>query len=710
MDSDIYGIFIQEAMNHIVKINDGLLAIESEGPDSEKLQTIKSEVHTLKGDSRMLGFQSISQAAHRMEDYTAFLENAADDGERKKSLKILFSIMDAIEKAVQLLPGEKIEIDLSPYPGDNPASSPKPGVEPAPEVPPPGQEPAEVKPGVQQSGTQRVSHDKVVASDYINIKLAKIESLVQVSSAFPRYSSRFNFILGRLREIEMQLSSLLPENRHLKVLEELNNEFSHELAFYDLASKQFQDEVTKLKLVPLATIFQFFPRLVRDVAKNTGKEVNFSIVGNDVELDKFIVENFKNILIHILRNAVDHGIEDPGTRGKVGKSTTGRVHLSAVNKGDNVLVEVSDDGKGLDIEKIRSKALEKGLITRAEAADMPESEITSLIFSSGFTTKTLGDFSGRGVGMDSVARALKDIGGEISVRTVAGKGATFSITLPLVSSYIPITIFTLGERLYGIPSTYVEIVMLVKKEQIKREPGDDTQMSILINNHDISLIDLRDVFGLGKSALKGSLKLIICRYQDEISAFIVSDVIMEKKLIISRVSALADKLNIILGGVLLGMERIIPVLNIPPLFARLKSEANLITRIQGGGEAKFDIGFKNILLVEDSLVTRTSEKKILLKQNFNVYEAANGKEALEILEKTRIDCILSDIEMPIMNGVEFITRLKSNARFCTIPVIVVSSYKNYNEKLAALKINHFINKGEFNKDLLIKTLREVNVV
>ncbi|MBN2736495.1 MAG: response regulator [Spirochaetales bacterium] len=715
MDNEIVNIFLQEAKEHLTKSNNAVMVLERDGVQADQIKILKSEIHTLKGDSRMLGFSDISEACHRIEDYILLFEGA-DLESLPQIVKAVFSILDLIQNAVAQLPGKKLAIDLGPFKPSEVSSSNK------------GDSDDEMsgKADSAQKKIAKVNDDKKASSpksagsegaseqkaaskaEYLNINVNKLESLVKVSSAFPRYSSRFNYILNKLRAIEIELGRINPEDPNAKALGEAANDFSHELAFYDLAARQFQDEITKLKLVPLSTIFDIFPRLVRDVAENTGKTVNFVVKGSEVELDKTMVENLKNVLIHLLRNAVDHGIEKPEDREASGKGEIGRIRLLAIHQGENVIVEVSDDGYGLNIDRIRTKALEKGVITDAQAAKMTENEIIALIFESGFSTKEVGDFSGRGVGMDVVAETVKQMNGEIKVQSFLGKGTTFNITLPLVSSYLPVTIFSLKNRLYGIPSSYVESVLFVKKSQIIQTDMNKDQQ-ITYKNLDISLIDLADTFGLGQQISDSFLVILICRYMDEVTGLIIEDVVMEKKLIISRTRALKNQLRVIIGGVLLGLERVIPVVNVATLFEIFKEGKVSLTKMLHDEEVSHNIGFKNILLVEDSKVTRTSEKKILTKQNFNVFEAGNGKEALEILEKENIDCVISDIEMPVMNGLEMIQQIRGNSDYDELPIIVVSSYKNYNDVLKELKVAGVIDKGNFTHDVLMKSLAKVNL-
>jgi CheY-like chemotaxis protein len=309
--------------------------------------------------------------------------------------------------------------------------------------------------------------------------------------------------------------------------------------------------------------------------------------------------------------------------------------------------------------------------------------------------------------MDVVAKIVKGLNGEIKVNTWKGKGTTFIINLPLISFYIPVTIIQLGERIIGIPSSYIMQALRVKDSDIKKI-GKNQEL-ISIHDMEISLIDIQYLFD-GINVKTDSYKnIIIVKYLDEIAGLIVTDVVLEKKMIIKKVSGLTDRFKLIIGAVLLGNERAIPVLNIFELFKLLKEGSVNITKVKSADETK-KIWAKNILLVEDSPITREHEKKILINQNLNVFEANNGKEAIKYLENQKFDLIITDIEMPVMDGTELIKFIKNDDRFNMIPIIVVSSYKDYEDKLQEMGVRHFINKNDFNAQIFLNILKEESII
>lgn len=707
-DPNMINLFKQEANKHILKVNNILLSFEKSGIKKDTFSEMKREIHTLKGDSRMLGFVKISEASHKLEDLFELF------GKGKKSIdsdliEKIFKCLDAIQNAVNKLPEDEIdinkEIESIITPDKNISNNEEEKVIIYKENIKVENE--ENFDGID-SEEDKKKHSNEKEIDYINLKLKKIDDLINLFSALPRYVNRFNFIINRLREIKDDIEKKYHDDEIIKSLEIAIYDFSHEITFYDLTTRQFQNEITKVKLVPLSTIFDLFPRLIRDISLQTNKKINFMIKGKEVELDKGMVEKLKEILIHMLNNAVDHGCEEADVRKKNGKPPEGNIILSAYNKGDNVVIEVIDDGYGIDVEKVREKAIEKGLITREKSDNTTDENMIPYIFEAGFSTKKVGKFSGRGIGMDVVAKTVKEFNGEIKVNTWKNKGTTFIISLPLISFFIPVTIFQIGERLYGLPSAYIMSSLRVKKGDI-RNIGE-SQSLITIKDMKVSLVDVENLIDYGVKNNDENKNIIIVKYQDEVTGLIVTDIILEKKMVIKKVIGLTEKFKIIIGAILLGNDRAIPVLNIPELFRILKEGIAQVTRIKNIDDSSKKIWAKNVLLVEDSLITRNHEKKILINQNLNVFEASNGKEAIKLLENQSFDIIITDIEMPVMDGVEMIKYIKSKDMFLKIPIIVVSSYKEYEDRIQGMGIKNFINKNDFDAQVLINVLKEENII
>jgi two-component system chemotaxis sensor kinase CheA len=686
-DLSFLTLFKTSVQGQLTRSTNLLLEMEKGGVHPEPLKTVRGEVHTLKGDSRMIGLESIGEAAHAIEDLLAGLETAAPDDAGRRIVRV-FAVIDAITDAVGRLPEEMVEIDLT-------------APSPAPAAVEPGEQDGRKRPGRPAAKDKAGPEEKAAESEIISLHVRRIEDLIQKSSAFPQYFNKFSFILSQLEKFKTELEADPAAAEEAKRLGALLFQFAHELSFYDLGSRQFQNEITKLKLVPLSTIFDQFPRLVRDVAEHTGKKIALTVKGKEVELDKTIVERLKTLLIHLLRNAVDHGIEGAAERRAAGKPAEGRVVLHAYNRGDTVEVEVGDDGGGIDIALVRQKAVAQGLVPRDRAGELSEDEVISLIFLPGFSTREVGQFSGRGVGMDVVSQTVRDLNGQVTVKTMKGRGTTFTVSLPLISSFIPLTVFVIGDYLYSIPSSSIMSVTRVKAGDIRRLSEGRT--AITVEGADITLVDLGAFFGFSEEEDAGNKNVIIVRHKDELAGFVVQEVIYEKKMIIRKLDWINRACGVIIGAVLSGRERAIPVLNIPELFKKLKETTDVVVKVKSRRAAK-DFRFKNVLLVEDSTVSRTRQREILEGRDLNVFEAANGKEALALLEKQAFDVVVTDLEMPVMNGPDFIRRLRASEAHSGLPVIVMSSYTDRLEELKALGVNTFVDKSKFTARQLIRAL------
>ncbi len=717
IDPGMANFFKTEADRHLLAISNNLLAMEQEGISKEKFTVMKREAHTLKGDARMLGFGKISNAAHKLEDLFEHLVNGDSAIDSSLADKIFTSI-DIIQNAVSKLPDEEIEIVIEEFIAlkavakntDNDGIEIF-GVADTQEVEPSKLEPEKKQETLQQETSQSIEQKNPKQSekefDYINLRLKKIDDLINLFSAFPRYANLFSYIYSDMREFRIKLEQVISDDILLKNFDLMLYEFSHELTFLDITTKQFQNELSKIKLVPLATIFDLFPRLVRDMAMSTGKKINFIIKGKEVELDKSVVERVKEMLIHIISNSVDHGCETSEQRVAAGKTSDARVELIAYNKGDSVVIEIKDDGKGIDIEGVRNKAIEKKLIAEEKALSASDDQIINFIFEPGFSTKQLTQYSGRGIGMDVVAKTIKDLNGEIGIESWKGKGSTFRVTLPLLSFFLPTTFVTLGERTYAIPSSHILTTLRISRNDIKNNSA--TGKTITFDATEVAIIDIHPLFNASDMTDDMYKNMLIIKFLDEVAAVEVNEVLLEKKIVIKKVSSLANRFPLIIGAVLLGNEEAIPVINIPELFKMFKSGNINITKYKKD-DASHRIWAKNILVVDDSPITREHEKGILLNHNLNVFEAANGKEALLLLEKTKIDFIISDIEMPVMDGMEFLSHVKKNRAFSSIPIAVVSSYKDYESKVIALGANYFINKFNFKSETLVEILTKEEIL
>ncbi|NPV38616.1 Signal transduction histidine kinase CheA [Brevinematales bacterium NS] len=557
---EILQLFEMETSDHLQKATNALLLLEKEPENKEYIIEIKREIHTLKGASRMMGFKNLSRVAHQIENLFETLENNQKTLSRSM-ISTTLEWLDWITNAVKNLPSEpelpedfetlfQNALDgLKILPQKNILSHPQPHTEETnaqvQKSPPPS----------FASPEHKTSHEtKKEKTDYLTIRFDRIKNLLNFSNIFTNYIGKFRYYADQL---SIEFLAKQSKEEILSFLENIQNQFSYDIRFYELYTKQFQDQVSSMILVPLGGIFNTFPRLVRDVAISTGKEVNFTMEGKEIEVDKQLIEHIQNVLIHLLRNAVDHGIELPEERQKKGKPPIGNIHLKAYTQMDRIVLEISDDGRGLQTQKILEKAISKGLVSADKAKEMSPQEIWQLIFLPGFSTKeNVSDFSGRGVGMDVVADTLRRFNSEITIKSEENKGTTFILSFPINSSIISVTLFESHNSLYAFPSLNIDQVLLLSEQKTSFL---EEEWMLEYKHRWIPLLSIESLLGYPETQ-NTKENIIVISLQNKFYGIVVEKVIGEMSIVIKSLSGLSEKIRI-LAGVLSLSRRDVLVLN-----------------------------------------------------------------------------------------------------------------------------------------------------
>lgn len=456
--------------------------------------------------------------------------------------------------------------------------------------------------------------------------------------------------------------------------------------------------VKNIRVLPLATVFHLFGRMVRDIAQEKNKKIEFEIIGSETSTDKKIIEEIKTPLIHIIRNAIDHGIELPDERIALGKNPTGKIILSARQANNKVIIEIKDDGRGINLAKLKEKAVQKGFLTQEELNSMSDEQITNIIFSPGFSTgDEITNISGRGIGLDVVQSKISQLNGNVKIISELNKGCCIQIELPTTMSIVKAFLVKASNQTFAIPIESINTVLRKKEGEII---SSNNKKSVVFKNETIPLYDLSDILNLPKLASdKNKRTILIIESNNKIIALCVDTLIGEQEILHKKLSAPFYKLKNISGITTLVSGEICLILNISDIIKAtnaLKTSANIST--------KKKVQNKNfrILLVDDSATTRTLEKNILTKAGYNIEVAENPIEAFDKMKISRFDLIISDVEMPKMNGLEFLEKLKTDEMFSDIPVIMVTSLMDEENKKHAMDLGakKYIVKGEFNQDEL----------
>lgn len=474
---------------------------------------------------------------------------------------------------------------------------------------------------------------------------------------------------------------------------------------FNLIVTQLEGMVKNIRVLPLATIFHMFPRMIRDISKDTGKKIELLISGSETSADKKVIEEIKTPLMHIIRNSIDHGIETPQERLMAGKAQTGQIHLHAKSLENKIVIEVNDDGRGIDLEVIKKRALEKHLITEKELEYLTNEQIMNIIFWSGFSTgDVVTEISGRGLGLDIVQTKISQLNGRVKVFSVAGHGTKISIELPISMSTLKAFIVESSNQLFALPMTSVKNVMWVNEEQIYKR---NEIKSILIEGKSTPIYFLSELLGLPQTEFENTKHtLVMIEVENSLMGIIVDRILGDQEILQKKLSAPILKLKNISGITTLVTGEVCLILNLVELYK------NTYVGLEKAGlsDSKRKMLPKSnrdytILIVDDSITTRSLMKNILFHCGYNFQMVQNPKEAFEVLKKSKFDLILSDLEMPEMNGVKFVKELKSNPDYKKIPVLIVSSSSNNELKAADCQADGYINKTEFNQEYLLERIK-----
>jgi two-component system chemotaxis sensor kinase CheA len=462
----------------------------------------------------------------------------------------------------------------------------------------------------------------------------------------------------------------------------------------------------RLRMLPANTIFQAFPRAVRDLAKQFRKDIELVIEGGDTELDKKVLEEINDPLVHIMRNAVDHGIEDPATRLAAGKPAAGTILMAARQEGDRIVIEIGDDGAGIDPDKIRENAIRKGYITEAEAKSMSDREAQYMIFEAGFSTAAIiTEISGRGVGMDVVREfVVEKLKGSLDLDSVPGQGTTFRLTIPLTLAIIRALLLRVGNQVYALPTGSVDETLRVDPSDIIKVEGREV---IRRQDRTIPLVRLSDILGVAADAPGTKVPIATIGYSGHRMGFIVDAFVGEQQIVIKTLGSHLLKIDNVAGVTILGAGEVVPILNVPDLMnaARTRS-GQRVGRIERAERA----GARKILICEDSFTTRELERSIFEAAGYDVETANDGAQGLKKLKDgLQPDAVVTDVQMPNMTGFELTRAIKNDPALEEIPVIIVTSLERDEEKAEGVEAgaDAYITKSVFNQDTLLDTVERL---
>ncbi|OAN53953.1 hybrid sensor histidine kinase/response regulator [Paramagnetospirillum marisnigri] len=693
--------FVDEARDHLRKVEDGLAILDADPTDSETVNAIFRSAHTVKGSSRMLKLVQITETAHKVEDVLGAL--------REGSLAWTPDLRRLLQRGIDAL-GAQVDMVAE---GGQP-SEPDPalcaalaavlGNAPTEPASAPQQPAAPSAAPITEATTPAAAPPPEVrlkSADTVRVQLTKLDELIRLMGEVVSSHARLRQRLVDIRQIERDTQDLGEQAQITGFARDLREDvFSQELLMDELHAKALV-----MRMLPLAIVLEPAARLIRDLGRSLGKDVECAVVGTEIELDRQLIDRLNDPIVHLLRNSVDHGIEDAATRKAAGKPAFGTIRLGARQDGGWVVVEVADDGGGLPLPAIRDKAVRKGLVTAEQAAAMPDSEAIDLIFSPGFSTSSIiTEVSGRGVGMDVVKRTIvDDLQGVIGVETVPGKGTTFFLRLPLSLAVMRVLVVSAGGQSFGFTAQYVAQLLELPPTRLLSVAERD---AVVIDNEFIPVVSLAGVLGLPEGRpLRNTLLLVVVRVRNEKLALRVDELLDERDMVIKPLPEHLRHLPLVAGMVMTGRNTLVSVLHAPVLLDMARRARTPAVQAGTGNQP----AAVRVLVVDDSLNTREIEKDVLEAHGYVVTLAEDGLDGLQKARAGDFDAVLTDVEMPNMDGFSLTAALRQEERYRERPIIIVTSREKEEDKRRGIQVgaDAYIVKGDFDQSSLVDTLRSL---
>jgi len=537
-------------------------------------------------------------------------------------------------------------------------------------------------------------------------KTSSVEQTIRVDV------SRLDNLMNLIGEL------VLSKNRLIKIYNDVEERYEGEhfldelnqvVSSISIVTTDLQIAVMKTRMLQIGKVFNKFPRVIRDLSRELGKKVNLIIKGEETELDKSIIEEIGDPLMHMIRNSVDHGIEPPEERVKLGKPEVGIVELKAYNEGNQIVIEISDDGRGMDPEVLKQKALEKGLISEKEAEMMSDKEAFMLIFKPGFSTAAkITNVSGRGVGMDVVKTNVEKLNGIIEVDSTPGKGSTFKIKIPLTLAIIQALLVAAQEELFAIPLANVIETVRITLEDISAVEGKSV---LRLRDEVLPLVSMSDIFKIEKIlGISQYLYVVVLGVGASKVGLIVDALIGQEEIVIKSLGEYLKGIPGIAGATIRGDGKVTLIVDVAALMKLAKeTHAHTIvsSTISKDKKKKEKPEDYVILIIDDSNTDRKIMRKAIEPLGFTIKEATNGEEALNILKNdSNIDAALVDIEMPKMDGYTLAQEIRKYNRFKNLPLIAVTSRTTKADRVRGVEVgmNEYITKP-YTPEYLANVLR-----
>jgi two-component system chemotaxis sensor kinase CheA len=750
--------FQVEYQEHLEAIRRLLADMAGRGGDASQLDEIFRRVHSLKGAARAVDLAPIEQLSHRLETLFVRVRSGALPLQGE-ILPLVSSSLDMIEDWVTAFVAATPLPDITPImahvedvlngPQDQP-SDPSPAVKPAaPPVPPEIDAAILAAAGVGEAQAEQAAEPAqqprvaVAPEETVRVRAVHLDRLLSTSNELLTETMNQRLVSDSLDEVAGRLSDMDKEWRRLRKAaaslardlgdhdramqwDRLAEAWEHQFRIVAREAKasrrvqhrnswsirqlghELQQEVRDARMVPAESVFGGFRKMVRDLARDSGFQVDVHVSGLDVEADRMVLQGLKDPVMHLLRNSLAHGIEGPDERRAGGKDPAALVGLSFSVADGRLAVVVEDDGRGLDFDAIRAKTVAQGMFSAEEAAELPRQTLIDLIFDPGFSTsRDVNDLSGRGMGLSVVREAATMMNGTVDVAERKPCGTRFRLSLPLSVSTQRLFLVACQGHTYALPTEGIDRLYRVESVNVATVEGKSV---VYLKDQQLPLLSLAHLLDLGETAVKVSrnvVPLVVLKHGERRVAVAVDEFLAIREAMVRDIGVPSSVGTMVAGGMLMEDGSVALVLNpfeIVETF-RKSGTTRVLTTVEKPAERRVPV----ILVVDDSLTTRTLEKSILEAHGYVVRLAVDGLEGLGKLRAEHVDLVISDIQMPRLDGFGLLQAVKADPVLKKVPVILVSSLeaREDRERGLALGADAYVVKRKFDQKELLETIRQI---
>jgi len=746
-DASLLELFSLEADAQTQVLSAGLLALERNPTQADQLEACMRAAHSLKGAARIVGVDAGVSVAHVMEDCLVSAQESR--------LYLQPEHIDALLQGTDLLmriatPGndvgpadieayvalmERLLDPSHPSPGVAPPTVPEPAPEPVLEELPPEPEPA---PPVTSDPPRQGKRMTEGGGRVLRVTAERLNSLLDLSSKSLVETQRIKpylVSLQRLKRIQSQSvraldtldgqlktqhlsleaqEALADARRLLGEAQALLAEKTAELDEFGWQAGQraqvLYDTALACRMRPFADVLAGQVRMVRDLGRSLGKQVRLEIEGEKTQVDRDVLEKLEAPLTHLLRNAVDHGIEMPEQRVLAGKPAEGLIRLRASHQAGLLVLELSDDGNGVDLERLRGTIVERKLSPLETALRLSEEELLTFLFLPGFSLRDkVTEVSGRGVGLDAVQHMVRQLRGAVVLEQAAGQGSRFHLEVPLTLSVVRSLVVEVGEEAYAFPLAHIERMCDLAPEDIVQLEG---RQHFWHEGRHVGLVAASQLLQrpAGQSPSE-TLKVVVIRERDAVYGIAVERFIGERTLVVLPLDDRLGKVQDISAGALLDDGSVVLIVDVEDMLRSVDKLLNTgrLERIARRSQQTAEAPRKRVLVVDDSLTVRELQRKLLLNRGYEVAVAVDGMDGWNALRSEDFDLLITDIDMPRMDGIELVTLLRRDSRLQSLPVMVVSYKDREEDRRRGLDAgaDYYLAKASFHDDALLDAVMEL---